>query len=108
MDRVPPPKDHGRYGDESAACSHLVRELMLIEREIHSSEAGENPGDRHREIPDAFHADSNALGRLRMFTSSADPQAERGFVKHERHGWRDNQSEPQQGVVEAAGLDVPP
>jgi len=40
--RIPPPEDHRRYRDESAAGSHLIGELVLIEREIDAAKRSQH------------------------------------------------------------------
>src|SRR4051794_20704863 len=63
-DGIPSAEDNSGDGDESAARRHLVGELMLVERQIHTAKRRENSGDGDGEVSDALDADTDAFRRV--------------------------------------------
>src|SRR3954471_18128920 len=87
--RIPSAEDNSGDGDEPATRRHLVGELMLVEREIHTPERGENSGDGYGNVPHALDAHSDTFRRVGMLTGRAHAQPERRVVNHERDRGRD-------------------
>jgi len=72
---LPTAKDHGRERDEPAAGRHLIRELVLIEREECPAQPGEHARRDDRDRANATHRDPDGRRRLRMLTRGTHPQA---------------------------------
>jgi hypothetical protein len=91
---IPSSEYHCRNCNETASCGHLVRKLMLIQREKYSTERGENSGYRHRNVLNQRCLDTKTAGSGRMLTNCADSQTKRCAIYEEREHRRNEQSHP--------------
>src|SRR5579863_816190 len=66
-DRLPTAEDHRGQGNEPATGGHLVRELVLIERQERAAQAGEDAGRDDGDSANTVHRYPDGGGGVGMF-----------------------------------------
>src|SRR5688572_29298877 len=97
---IPTAEDYRGNRNESAACSHLIGELMLVEGEIHATERGQYSRESNGCILDGLHTNPDARRSLGMLTHRANPESESRAVEKKRENRCSEQTHPEQWIVE--------